>query len=287
MSVSPPGVSPNENDRFFEREIGARAYGFYRSAFERFNANGPRLSWHWAAFFASSAWFAYRRMYAYALINIVLWALPFLAYRLRHGAAAPDFVSVYGVLLGIGVFIVLPARAKAIYWSWLRRKQQRGGALAGEGTSTGPATRSGASNVYAMLPILAVQGALIWYVLAGQNEFVMRLRVGSAIDTTGDVQKSVADFYAANHRFPDGVEAERMRAGFVPGAASDVKSLAIQPSSGAIIITLQAKGLEGRAVALLPDTSGGQLKWTCGTVDVPDAWLPAACRPPESPGVSR
>ena len=58
-----PSTPEEQRVADYEAAIGPNA-GYYLQRFEDFDAGGSKLGWHWPAFFATSGWFVYRKMWA-------------------------------------------------------------------------------------------------------------------------------------------------------------------------------------------------------------------------------
>jgi len=69
---------------------------YYIAKWKIMAASGSKISWNWAAFFFTSLWFGYRKMYLYAFVYILLNTL--------------SFIPIYGFFIwlflwiGVGMF---------------------------------------------------------------------------------------------------------------------------------------------------------------------------------------
>ena len=79
--VPTPAPSTPEEQRTadYESAIGPNT-GYYLTRFAEFDAGESKAGWHWPAFFATSGWFIYRKMWAVGMLNL-FW--PLIAHHCR------------------------------------------------------------------------------------------------------------------------------------------------------------------------------------------------------------
>ena len=66
-----PETSPEKKQLAdYELAVGPNR-DYYVPRFEEFDRGGSQMSWHWPAFFVTSPWFLYRKMYAVGVLNLV------------------------------------------------------------------------------------------------------------------------------------------------------------------------------------------------------------------------
>ena len=65
-----PATAENQAASDYEAAIGKNR-GYYLPRFEEFDRGGPTLGWHWPAFFVTTPWFLYRKMWLIGILNVV------------------------------------------------------------------------------------------------------------------------------------------------------------------------------------------------------------------------
>jgi len=89
--------------------------GYYLKHFEDLDAGGPKVGWHWPAFFVTTFWFAYRKMWLPALLNFFWPVISFVIGAILVAfLGVPAGVVIYLLLL-LAPSILLPMFANAIY----------------------------------------------------------------------------------------------------------------------------------------------------------------------------
>src|SRR5262245_4011395 len=53
----------------YELAVGPNHH-YYVPKFEEYDKGGSLMSWHWPAFFATSPWFLFRKMWAVGIVNL-------------------------------------------------------------------------------------------------------------------------------------------------------------------------------------------------------------------------
>src|SRR4051812_8384496 len=86
-----PETADAQRTSDYQAAIGPNT-GYYLEHFERLDAGGSKAGWHWPAFFVTTYWFIYRKMWLPGLLNF-FW--PIIA--LLIGAFA---MAVLGVAAG-------------------------------------------------------------------------------------------------------------------------------------------------------------------------------------------
>ncbi len=142
---------------FYKAIIGERNQAYYLSYFERADARGyPPISWHWPVLFFGVLWFAYRRMYRWAIAAFLLPQLTAFvaagADQLMPGAGRPLLLVTL-----IGFYAVwLPLVANGLYYKQAQRLIHAARSLK-EGDEQGQlALLQARGGVHAQLPLLLV-----------------------------------------------------------------------------------------------------------------------------------
>lgn len=115
-----PAQNSQTNDESEARALYTAAVGHEKAAyyvpfFLRFDREGAKTSWHWPAFFITTYWLFYRKMW--------LWGTLYML--------APIPLSILYFLLGpgttellylLGVYVVIPLYANVIYYKHVKKK---------------------------------------------------------------------------------------------------------------------------------------------------------------------
>src|SRR5262245_50330322 len=126
-AASPPPSTP-EAQRLsdYEAAIGPNS-GYYLKYFEQFDAGESTASWHWPAFFVSSWWCLYRKMWLWGILILVWpWIMMFaLSIAIGIAAAAsqspPVLPMVIGGLVLVAPYFLLPIYANSLYWKHINK----------------------------------------------------------------------------------------------------------------------------------------------------------------------
>ena len=255
-----------------EARVGPKA-DYYLRRFEQIDS-GRRVGWNWPAFFLSTAWFAYRGLSAYALLNLVApWA------TLISVVLSDSEILTMLLLIGYPVvlFLLVPMYADALYYRRVRREIARAPASGGKPASP---TRSVDATVAGIVSLLS--WAMI--ILAPANMgYASRSQVSEAVSLLAGAKTPIAEYFADFGKWPTDIK-------LVAGNTSGRYTERVEITSGAggagpvvITATMKASGVHSSLAGKTVQVSSADGKtWTCsrGTVNgVDDKYLPAACRP--------
>lgn len=117
----------SDNEELYAAAVGTRNTAFYLNYFRRCSERGyAPASWNWPVFFLGFFWLAYRRLY--------LWAVIFMVVSLALGIVAGGITSAGFEDLGFGFYLLglvgfqliyLPLHANGIYYRWCGNLIQR------------------------------------------------------------------------------------------------------------------------------------------------------------------
>ena len=299
----------------YELAIGENA-GYYIPRFEEFDKGGSKLGWHWPAFFITTPWFIYRKMWGWGLGNIAyFWGmLTFvapIALALAAGTAGKGkgngsgAMAMVGIILAILIAVpwfVLPIYANALYWrhinkvirnvpsSFQQQPDKRATRIRRNG-GTGAGVMIGVLIGGGFL-LLAFVGILAAIAIPAYQDYTIRAQVSEGLTLAAAPKAAVAEYFAEKGEWPLDAEA----AGLQAISGKYVESLHV--ANGSIVITYG--GLAHRSVAnerliLTPGlTAEKEIVWICGEhavppdvdsvgpgprgSDVPNKYLPMSCR---------
>lgn len=246
----------------------------YLRCFRRIaEAGGWAPHWNMAAFLHSTGWFWYRRMFGWAVLNLVapfalLFAFAFVfgASTLAPGGNLDRPVLILAIAYLLMVFLVVPIYADSIYYRQLRARF----------ASAQPAPRP--PSVWTVLGAVAL--GLVWFALVlamllpAYGDYTPRAKVSEAILAASSIRTEVTAFYDENRRLPTPQEASRFRS---DRPSRWVETIEYDAAERRIAVTLR-EIFPGKRFALHAHDSGGQVTWTCRTIDLEKKHLPASCR---------
>ncbi len=301
--AGPTPVTP-DGQRFadYEPAIGPNA-AYYLPRFVEFDQGASRLGWNWPAFFATSPWFLYRKMWVPGLLNLIFPIIVcFLAGIGAAILAGPvkahpvPFAAALLLLLAVPWF-VLPMFANAIYWRHVRESidkiplleqapDKRAAHLARHGgTSVGVMA---AGLAIALVPTLGVFAGIA---IPAYQDYTIRAQITEGLNLAGAPKALVAEYYLQNEVWPE----DSAAAGMETVSGKYVESVMVQ--NGSIVIVYGAAAntqIAGKTLILLPGLNESKdVLWVCGNVehpqisryaqgpygtDIPNKYLPKACR---------
>ena len=108
------------------------------------------------------------------------------------------------------------------------------------------------------------------------QDMTIKARVRAAVEAGNRATKAVDDFYRRNNAMPRDLK----EAGVSDPASSGIKSMSLDPGTGAVRIVLSITSLEGNSIVFTPAKgSDNRMAWTCGSADIrKQQYLPASCR---------
>jgi len=240
----------------------------YLGFFRRLSASGRRWSpgWNTAAFLHSTGWFCHRRMYGWALVNLLAPWLPilFLAASVRifpHEYMNGLALALLAAYLA-GVFILIPVFADSAYYRHLAKRM--------------PHARPPSFWTH----LGAAAFGLVWFVVVAATispallDHSPRAKMSEAILSASLMRTAVAEFHQEHRRWP--AAAEAMKLANEPQSRV-VQSVVWDPAQRAIVITMRDP-FPGKRFALRAVEQQGGLSWKCGTIDIEKKHMPGSCR---------
>jgi type IV pilus assembly protein PilA len=301
-AAAPAAATPEQQKLAdYELAIGSNA-SYYLPKFERYDSNESTVSWNWPAFFVTSGWYLYRKMWLWGLLNFFF---PFIASLVVGILSAllklPPTLTGF-LMLGtmFAEQILLAIFANALYWrhiNGLIRNVPRSIADKPD-RRTRRLERDGGTSIGAALGILFGVGFIGIGMMAAiaipaYQDYTIRAQVSEGLGLAAAPKAAVAEYYAQKNEWP--LDADS--AGLRPIGGKYVESVTV--ANGSVVITYGGMANQNIANARLVLTPGvtdrGDVVWICGeqpqpaevvrTGDGPrgsnvaQKYLPRSCRP--------
>ena len=265
----------------WRRAIGRNA-DRYMKVFDRIERKGGGWvpAWNAAAFFHSTGWFCYRRMYGYAVLNLLAWPLLILgcvwfASLLKSDGNLDFAFSMLFIAYGVVVLILVPVFADSLYFRSLRKGFERARGPSVESELRGPSGWTTLGALAFVLAGLLLIGAMAQTLYADYG--VERAKVSEALILAITVRTDIDGFYRQEKRLPTETEAAKFRYQPQPAETRRVNSVSYDSSAQLIVITMRDP-FPGKRFALHVEIRDGNPVWTCRSIDLDRKQLPAACR---------
>lgn len=262
--------------------VGSNAE-YYLERFRQIESGGG-TSWHWPAFFITSGWLLYRKMWFYAFAYIILLPVAlvtvFGVLGLIIGEAAADTIFQV-VYLGIA-FIAVPIVANRLYFHHARRRIAKVHASTAGSSASAPAiAAAGGTNLVAALLLLIVPlaGIIVAVSLPTYQDYTIRAQLAEGPALAAGPKQAVLEFYEDEGNLP----ADNAAAGLAAPtdiAGKYVESITVE--DGYIYIDYGGEAsprIDGLTLYLVPvQREERVLEWHCDSDDIADKWLPVNCR---------
>ena len=280
---------------------------YYLPRFEAFDRGSSKADWNWPAFFVTTPWFLYRKMWLPGILNL---AYPFVLMFVLGIAAAflskpiqahPGLFGLLLLALLAAPWVLLPIFANALYWRHVRNlidRLPRAVAQAPE-RRVARLEQSGGTGVGAMIGVCAglffififIVGVLAAIAIPAYQDYTIRAQVTEGLNLAAPVKAGVAEFYAKAGTWPE----QSDLGGEVP-SGKYVDQVVVKGGSVIIVYGHAANAkLQKQGLALAPVVSEqGDITWICGNADapagvlrapgptgsdLPNKYLPSSCRP--------
>lgn len=242
--------------------------GRYLRHFERMQARDRAWlpGWNFGAFLHSTAWFWYRRMYAWSLLNLispVLFMLLLVAVvqGILPESARDAGVAAMGIAYLLLIFVLLPLYADSLYLHRLKR----------DGKAPKPPSVFTAIGAFLLI---VIPGWIVYVSATAHTEYQHRERAAEGLSVALSLREPVAEFHANQRRLPGPQEAAQ----FVHHQPMRfAKSVAWDAARHAIVVTMGEQE-EGKRFELAAVEKDGALEWICRTIDFDAKYLRASCR---------
>jgi hypothetical protein len=284
--TSTSGLAPLED--LESHYVGPKNADYYAAKFAAFSRGAGKIGWNWPAFFISSIWLLYRKMWLNAALYWL--ALPLVLAILSYiiGALVDEETgtSFYYLCYLVVAFLLVPMFANYLYYRHAQAKVRKVAAVTSSPEQQAAELEriGGTSSVVLIIvPIFLVSliGILAAIAIPAYQDYTIRAQVAEALNLAAGSKIAVAEYYADEGRFPaDNAEAGLPPAEQISGAY--VASVAIDQGHIIAIYGEQAHDLiSGKGVVLVPapgNEAEAVLEWTCYSDSLEPKHLPASCR---------
>ena len=301
-----PATAEDQRAADYQAAIGPNS-DYYLPRFEEFDRAGAAPGWHWPAFFVTSPWFLYRKMWLPGILNVIY---PFVllivcsiasVFLSRPIQAYPALFGLLFLALLAAPWFLLPIYANALYWQHIGKlvgrmpasvaqvPQKRSARLESEG-GTGVGAMIGICVGIGLFYVFVV-GVLAAIAIPAYQDYTIRAQVYEGLKLAAPIEAEVAEFYAQRGTWP-----EQTDLGAEVPSGQYVSQVVVK--GGSVIIVYGGKAntkLQQQGLALVPALNArGDIVWICGNRDVPpgtrrtadgpagsdipDKYLPSACR---------
>jgi len=281
-AAAPPSSPEAQRLADYESAIGPNS-GYYLKYFEQFDAGESRASWNWPAFFVSSWWCLYRKMWLWGILTLLWPWIMFFVFSIVVGIAAaatksaPIAAIVICSLILIAPYFLLPIYANAFYWRHINRLIES----LPKSIATVPdkrlarLERNGGTGVGPMIAVMVGGGFFFIFIfgiiaavsIPAYQDYTIRSQITEGLNLASMAKAEVAEYYAEKKAWP-----EQEDLGGEPRSGKYVTEVIVK--SGSVVITYGNavnSQLTGQRLAILPGvTSSGDIVWACGNHALPD-----------------
>jgi type IV pilus assembly protein PilA len=295
MSTNPYAQSPagapapaanSEQQRVSDYELAVGPNNdYYLPKFEQFDQGGSKAGWHWPAFFATSPWFLYRKMYGPGVFILLYPLIALILCAIIYGILRPstNVMIAIGILVFAAPWFLFPIYANALYWKHIKKviRNVPSSFASQPDKRAARIERNGGTSVGPMIGILAglgffgIGGIGIMAAIAipAYQDYTIRSQIYEGLNLASAPKAAVAEYYASNGEWP----ADSETAGLDSIGGKFVESVVVE--SGSIVITYGAAANEKitrQRLALQPSAdAAGNVYWACGYDVTPDGYTPS------------
>jgi hypothetical protein len=281
-NAAPVASSGPQKSAEYELAVGPNN-DYYIPKFESYDQGGSKVGWHWPAFFATSPWFLYRKMYGPGILNLAYPIIALIVLLILFGILQPPntVMIVLGVLVIAAPWFLFPMFANALYWKHINKVIRTVPSSFAPDKRAARIERNGGTAVGPMIGIL---GGLAFFGIGGIGvmaaiaipafqDYTIRAQVAEGLNLARWPKSQVADFHARTGEWP----ADSAAAEVEPIIGTYVESVVVE--NGSIVITFSRAAnlnLSGKRLALLPSVgASGDIFWACGYMTTPEGWTPS------------
>lgn len=277
-------TSTSGSDDLFAAYVGPQRAEYYKERFEKIASGGGSIGWHWPAFFFTSAWLLYRKMWLYALLYIfaVPFAVSFIAGMISAFTSPLMIVPLYYGGYFIYGFILMPMFANRLYFGHVKTKVDKISSLnLSEGQMAEELARKGGTSwlgfIFILIPIIGILAAIA---IPAYNDYTIRAQVAEGLALSGGAKTAVAEYHQDTGSLP----ANNAEAGLPePSEIKGSYVVSVTVENGEVVVLYGGDTVNsvllGQTLVLYPEVGEGRMDgWGCYSETLSPQWLPAACR---------
>ncbi len=277
-----PSLSEDSVEEDLAGFIGPKNTDYYLERYRRIQG-GSSIGWHWPAFFLTSGWLLYRKMWLFALLYIVGMPIMVSMVMVLLGALFGETAgSTFYYAYVLSLFVVVPLFANKLYLSRALKYIERINASGfAEDRRRRFIEKSGGTSLVAALVLLIVplSGILAAIAIPAYQDYTIRAQVAEGVSLGSAARVAVTEYYELERSLPyDNAEADLADPEDISGTYVDSVSV----ESGTIIVTFGRSAnttISGMSIYLVPEPlAGGGLEWACERGEIDRKWVPASCR---------
>jgi hypothetical protein len=270
----------------FRIAVGPNA-DYYARRFVKYERSGRSApSWNWSAFALPTVWAFYRKLWAYGAACTLLplvGALAFTGFELGIGDSLVAWWTCAFLFTWLIPAVIGGTFANTFYYRRVRRlvrraeKNTRSASMVAKRLlKRGPTDIVLAALLGAgfLLCIGSIVGPRLQ---SAYHAHGMRVKLEQVIAAVKPLQRQVEDNWARARSIPQRPDYGAVRA---HQAYALVDGVELNASNGRVRVNLGSAlpELEGRSILLAPAVDAWQkLRWLCVPIDIPTAYVPAAC----------
>lgn len=277
-------ASPEEQRQLdYELAVGPNG-GYYLPKFEQFDQGGSKVGWHWPAFFVTSWWYLYRKMYGVGVLNLFVPVIVLIVASVVYGALKPPVwaIGLLAFVLLIAPSFLFSMFANALYWRHIRKviRTVPKSIASHPEKRAARIERNGGTGVGPMIGVMAAVGFVgIGFVgmvaaisIPAYHDYTIRAQVMEGINLAAAPKARIQEIWESEHRWAEQDD--------IPGQVLTGKFVdKIEIFTGSIVITFGGEANEnirGQRMAITPLTNEvGDLRWSCGNAPTPHGWTPS------------
>ena len=270
----------------YENAIGPNS-DYYLPRFEKYDQRGAGISWNWPAFFLTSSWYVYRKLYLLGILNFFYpWILLFVGGFLIGIRMFPAPVGgAMIILLGPVPWLLLTLFANRIYWRRTNRviadtpAYPDPGRRARELQSAGGVARGPmvAMVVVTALFLFGYVRVFVMTAMPAYQGYKVRAQVTEGLNLASEAKARVAEYWAGHRQWPGKSDLSAERKG--GSLASGRFTSSVTVDAGSVVITFGNRAdhdLAGKRLVLHPGVNeSGDITWACGNAPMPEGFTPA------------
>ena len=265
--------------------VGPKEADYYARQFDQIRA-GTSITWNWPAFFVSSFWLLYRKMWLYAFLYWIVLpvVLTFVSVFVGAKSGPQAYAATYYSLYFLVGFILLPMFANSLYFRHARNKVNKIAAVTdSEQQQAAELARIGGTSnlLIVVMPfvLVFVIGILAAIAIPAYQDYTIRAQVAEGLALSAAPRAAVQAHYNDTGAMPADNEAAGLER---PAQISGHYVSAVEVSDGTVYVIYGRQAhdeIYDDEIFLTPSVGAdGEIRWHCGSDTIQPVHLPASCR---------